>query len=529
MALPTPRSIIIKNGTLVDGSGAPRVQKDILVKGETIQAVGDFKDKHADLVIDATGKFVTPGFIDVQSHSDAYWTLFTVPFQDSLVRQGVTSIVMGNCGSSIAPLVEPDAIKSIQKWADISEVQLNWLSLSELNQVLEQRGVPLNVGTLIGHSTVRRGLLKEEVREMTPDELQQFRKIVDDAMRDGAFGVSFGLAYSHASFVGLPELIEVGKMVAGSGGYLAFHLRFDDERFDEGIAEVIEVGRQARVPVHISHLRANGEKAWPKLPAAVQAIDAAVQSGVDVSFNLYPYNVTMSVLYNYLPDWFSRGGKTKLLERIKQPKLRSRVIEEMRAQHYAYKGMIVAQAPANKSLAGKKIGDLALDSGLSIEETVLNTLVAADGHVIVFDATVNEEHVRQLLVHPRGIIGTDAAGYDLRYRGEQVHPRSFGTFPRVIAKYVRDEQLLTLESAVQKMTAWPAMRLGMQKRGLVKDGYYADLVVFDPATIQDQATTDHPFRFPSGIEHVIINGKVVLGSFKQANPMAGQVLRRGQT
>ncbi|MFO0703038.1 MAG: amidohydrolase family protein, partial [Candidatus Andersenbacteria bacterium] len=275
--------------------------------------------------------------------------------------------------------------------------------------------------------------------------------------------------------------------------------------------------------------RANGQAAWPKLPAAVQAIDAAVQSGVDVSFNVYPYTVTLSVLYNYLPSWFSRGGKTKLLERIKQPKLRARVVAEMKQQPFKYGDMIVAQAPINKSLAGKKIGDLAVASSLSVEETVLNTLVAANGQVIVMDATVNEEHVRQLLVHPRGIVGTDAAGYDLRYRGELVHPRSFGTFPRVVAKYVRDELLLSLESAIQKMTAWPAQRLGMQKRGLVKEGYYADLVIFDPATIQDQATTQHPFRFATGIEHVVINGKVVHGDFKQGNPMAGQVLRRGQT
>lgn len=529
MALPIPRSIIIKNGTLVDGTGAARVQKDVLIKGETIAAVGDLKSKHADLVIDATGKFVTPGFVDVQSHSDAYWTLFTVPFQDSLVRQGITSIIMGNCGSSIAPLVEPDAIKSIQKWADISEVQLNWLTLAELNAVLEQRGVPLNVGTLVGHSTVRRGLIKEEVRDLTPDELQQFRKVVDDAMRDGAFGVSFGLAYSHASFVSIQELIEVGKITAEAGGYLAFHLRFDDERFDEGIAEVVEVGRAAKVPVHISHLRANGSKAWPKLPAAVAAIDQAVQSGVDISFNVYPYDVTLSVLYNYLPDWFSRGGKSKLLERIKQPALRDRAVAEMRQQGIHYKDMIVAQAPANKSLAGKKIGDLAVASSLSVEETVLNTLVAANGQVIVLDSTVNEDHVRQLLVHPRSIVGTDAAGYDLRYRGELVHPRSFGTFPRVVAKYVRDEQLLSLESAIQKMTAWPAAHLGMQKRGVIKDGNYADVVVFDPATIQDQATTDHPFRFATGIEHVLINGKVAFGSHKQSNQMVGQVLRRGQT
>ena len=529
MALPIPRTILIKNGTLVDGSGSARVQMDVALKGEQITAVGDLKSKHADLVIDATGKFITPGFIDIQSHSDAYWTLFTVPYQDSLVRQGITSIVMGNCGSSIAPLIEPDAIKSIQKWADISEVQLNWLTLAELNAVLEQRGVPLNVGTLVGHSTVRRGLIKEEVRDFTPDELQQFKKVVDDAMRDGAFGVSFGLAYSHANFVSLQELIEVGKITAEAGGYLAFHLRYDDERFDEGVAEVIEVGRRAKVPVHISHFRANGRAAWPKMPLAVQAIDAAVGSGVDISFNVYPYDVTLSVLYNYLPDWFSRGGKSKLLERIKQTNLRQRAVAEMKQQPFHYGDMVVAQAPVNKSLAGKRISDLALASSLSIEETVLNTLVAANGHVIVLDSTVNVDHVRRLLVHPRSIIGTDAAGYDLRYRGELVHPRSFGTFPRVVAKYVRDEKIMTLEQAIQKMTAWPAARLGMQKRGLVKKGYYADLTIFDPATIQDQATTDHPFRFAAGIEHVIINGKVVQGPFKQANPMAGQVLRRGQT
>ncbi len=529
MAIPSPKEIIIKNGTLVDGSGAPRVQQDLYIRGDVIEGVGDFKNRNAELVIDATGKFVTPGFIDIQSHSDAYWTLFTIPNQDSLVEQGITSIIMGNCGSSIAPLVEPDAIKSIQKWADISEVQLNWLTLTELYKVLEQRGVPLNVGTLIGHSTVRRGLLREEVRDMTTEEMAQFKKIVDDALNEGAFGISFGLAYSHANFTSLQELIEVSRMVQGSGGYVAFHLRYDDERFDQGISEVIEVGRQAGVPVHISHLRANGRAAWPKLPAAIQLIEQAVQGGVDVSFNLYPYNVTLGTLHNYLPSWFTRGGKSKMIERIKNERLRTRVIEEMRRQPYGYANMLIAQAPSNRALAGKTINEMALGSGLSVEETVLNTLIAANGQVIVMDATVSEEHVRQLMAHPLSVIGTDAAGYDLRYHGELVHPRSFGSYPRVIAKYVRDEKLLSFEAAINKMTGAPGKRLGMRRRGLIKPNYFADVVVIDPATIQDQASTDHPFRYPIGIEHVLVNGKIVHGPFKQANPMAGYILRRTQT
>ena len=529
MALPIPRSIVIKNGTLIDGSGSPREQKDVYVRDDAIQGVGNFKDQKADLVIDATGKFVVPGFIDIQSHSDAYWTIFTVPYQESMVAQGVTSVILGNCGSSIAPLVEPDAIKSIQKWADISEVQINWLKLGEMFQVLESRGVPTNVGTLIGHSTVRRGLLREEVRDMTEEELGQFRKVVDDAMQEGAFGISFGLSYSHANFVSQQEIIEIGKMVAEVGGYLAFHLRHDDERFDEGVAEVVTVAQQANVPVHISHFRASGEAAWEKMPQALDRINQASKSGVDISFNMYPYNVTMSVLYQFLPDWFSRGGKKKLLERIKNQRLRDKVTEEMQQQGINWADMVIARAPANRALAGKRIGEMALGSGLTVEETVLNTLLAANGQVIVFGKTLREDDVKQLLQHPLSMIGTDAAGYDLRYRGELVHPRSFGAYPRVIAKYVRDEGVLTLETAISKMTAAPAARLGMNRRGTIKPNYFADMVIFDPATIQDQATTDHPYRYPIGIEHVMINGKVVHGPFAQANSMAGYILRRGQT
>ncbi len=528
MALPTPREIIIKNGTLIDGSGTSRVQKDVRIKDDTIREIGDFKNRNADLVIDATGKFVVPGFIDVQSHTDAYWTLFTIPNQDSLVNQGITSLVMGTCGSSIAPLPEADAIKSIQKWADISEVQLNWLKLSELYQVLEDRGVPLNVGTMIGHSTVRRGLLREEVRDMTTEEMDMFRKMVDDGMADGAFGVSFGLAYSHANFVGLPELVEIGRMVANNEGYCSFHLRYDDERFDEGVAEVIEVGKQAKVPVMISHLRANGSDAWPRLEPAINLIDEADKKGVKINFNMYPYDVTLSVLYNYLPPWFSHGGKKKLLERIKNKKLRDRVTEEMRQQPYSYADMIIARAPFNPALAGKKIGDMAVGSGLSAEETVLNSLLAANGQIIILGKTIKEEHVKKLLSHRLSMLGTDAAGYDLNFSGELVHPRSFGTFPRVIAKYVRDDKLLTLEAAIQKMTATPAAQMGMKKRGLLRPDYFADVVVFDPATIQDEATTEQPFRYPTGIEHVMINGKMVQGPFKQANPMAGYILRHGR-
>ncbi|MFH0830691.1 MAG: D-aminoacylase [Parcubacteria group bacterium] len=529
MALPLPRDIVIKNGTLVDGTGVARVQQDVYIKGDVIQGVGDYKKQDAELVIDATGKFVVPGFIDIQSHSDAYYTLFSVPYQDSLVQQGVTSIIMGNCGSSIAPLIEPDAIKSIQKWADLSEVVINWLTLGELNQVLEKRGVPLNVGTLIGHSTLRRGLIKDEVRDLTAEEFKQFRKVVDDAMGEGAFGLSFGLAYSHANFTTMAELVEIGKMIATTGGYLAFHLRYDDDRFDQGVAEVIEVAKTARVPVHISHLRANGKAAWPKLDGAVALIDKAVAAGINITFNVYPYAVTLSVLYNYLPEWFSRGGRKKLLERIKNPQLRARVVEEMKRDPFSYGAMLIAQAPRNKGLTGKTINDLAVGTGLSIEETVLNSLLAADGQVIVMDSTLQEEQVRKLIKHPRSCIGTDAAGYDLRYRGELVHPRSFGAFPRMVAYYVRDEKLLSLEAGIQKMTSVPAAILGMQRRGIIKPNNFADVVIFDPATIQDQATTDHPYRFPSGIEHVLINGRPIVGPFKQSNAMAGAILRRGQS
>ncbi|MFO0705172.1 MAG: amidohydrolase family protein [Candidatus Andersenbacteria bacterium] len=528
MASPLPRDIVIKNGTLVDGTGAVRVQQDIYIKGDVVAGVGDYKKQDAELVIDATGKFVVPGFIDIQSHSDAYYTLFTVPNQDSLVQQGITSIIMGNCGSSIAPLIEPDAIKSIQKWADLSEVVVNWLTLGELYGVLEKRGIPLNVGTLMGHSTLRRGLVKDEVRDLTAGEMQQFRKVVDDAMGEGAFGISFGLAYSHANFTTMQELVEIGRMINQTGGYLSFHLRYDDERFDQGVAEVIEVAKTAKVPVHISHLRANGAAAWPKLDGAVAAIDAAVKEGVTITFNVYPYAVALSVLYNYLPEWFSRGGRKKLIERIKNPQLRARVVEEMKRQQINYAGMLVAQAPRNKGLTGKTMGDMAVGTGLGVEETVLNTLLAADGQVIVMDSTLKEEQVRQLIKHPRSAIGTDAAGYDLRYRGELVHPRSFGAYPRMISYYVRDQKVLTLEAAIQKMTSVPAAILGLQRRGVLKANNFADVVIFDPATIQDQATTDHPYRFPSGIEHVLINGRPVVGSFKQGNPMAGMILRRGQ-
>jgi len=528
VASPLPRDIVIKNGTLLDGTGSARVQKDVYIKGDVVAGIGDYKRQDAELVIDANGKFVVPGFIDIQSHSDAYYTLFSVPGQDSLVQQGVTSIIMGNCGSSIAPLIEPDAIKSIQKWADLSEVTVSWLTLGELYGVLEKRGVPLNVGTMMGHSTLRRGLVKDEVRDLTSAEMSQFRSVVDQGMGDGAFGISFGLAYSHANFTTKQELLEIGKMIAQIGGYLSFHLRYDDERFDQGVTEVIEVAREAKVPVHISHLRANGSAAWPKLDGAVAAIDAAVKEGLNITFNVYPYSVALSVLYNYLPEWFSRGGRKKLLERIKNEQLRARVVEEMKRQPFDYSGMLVAQAPRNKTLTGKTIGDMAVGSGLGVEETVLNTLLAADGQVIVMDSTLKDEQVLKLIQHPRSAIGTDAAGYDLRYRGELVHPRSFGAYPRVVAKYVRDEKVLTLEAAIQKMTGVPASILGLQKRGILKSGNFADVVVFDPATIQDQATTDHPYRFPTGIEHVLINGQPVHGAFKQGNAMAGMILRRGQ-
>ena len=520
--------IIIKNGTIIDGAGKKKFQGDIGITDNKIEAIDNIKGAQGRRVIDAKGLFVTPGFIDIHNHSDSFWSLFIEPRLESLIRQGITTIICGNCGSSLAPLIKASAIESIQKWADIRKVNINWLKLKELFRELKRRKIGLNFGTLVGHATLRRGLLKDEVRPITEKEIKIMIRMLEEALREGAFGMSTGLIYSHARLATTEEIIKLAETVKNCQGIYTSHIRGEDGDLLPAINETIMVGEASKVSVEISHLKAIGKKSWPDMIKGIRMIEVASKGGLDINFDVYPYTITGSVLYALLPSWVAEGGKKILISRLKDPVIKAKVISEMQRNRYEYDKIIISICPANKDIIGKQISEIAAFQKVSVEEAIINTLITSNGQVICFNNVLSEKNVRMALKHPLSLVGTNGAGYNLQHAksGELVHPRCFGAFPRVLGKYVRQEKLLKWEEAINKMTGKPADKLKLKKRGFLKKGYFADITIFNPKTIIDKATFENPYQYPEGIEYVIINGKIVVEKGKHTGVMAGTVLHK---
>jgi N-acyl-D-amino-acid deacylase len=519
--------ILIRNGMIVDGSGKEKYSADVAVKNGKIEKIGKMKWARGRIEIDAEGKIVAPGFIDMHNHSDSYWRLFLEPQLPSLVYQGITTIVGGNCGASIAPLSSGKIIESVQKWADIKEVNVNWLSMGEFREEMSKRKLGLNFATLVGHGTLRRGIVGDEMRRLADNELELFKNILEKSLEDGALGFSAGLAYSHEREAKWNELEAMLEIVKKHNKIFSLHLRDEGKDIIPALDEAIDLARHSGVSLQISHFKVMGEKNWPLANIALQKMEEAQSLGIDVNFDVYPYTETGSVLYVSLPAWAAEGGKKMLLRRLKEKHLREKIVSEMKEIHeYPYEEAIVAISALDKNLPERRISKIAEARGISAEEAVVDLLVASEGRVITLLECLDERIVKKAIAHPLSIIASDGAGYNISHQetGELVHPRCFGTFPRVLGKYVREEKLLTLEEAVKKMTSMPAERLGITDRGTLQKDFQADILVFDPEHIAGLATAEEPYQYAEGVSEVIVNGKIVLEKGKMTGKMAGQFL-----
>ncbi|MFH0968951.1 MAG: D-aminoacylase [Patescibacteria group bacterium] len=520
--------IIIKNGTIIDGTGKKMFVSDIGIEEKEIKEIGDLRNEKADIMIDAQGRYVCPGFIDVNNHSDTYWRIFLGPELPSLIYQGITTIVGGNCGSSLAPLTNKNIIHTIQKWADIGQVNLNWLSMKEFLEEIERRKIAVNFATLVGHATLRRGFLEDEPRNLTDNELKSMAKMLEKSMKEGAIGFSTGLVYTHAKLASKEEIVKMAKIVKKFEGTYATHVRGESEELLQAVEEAIDIARQSEVNLQISHLKAMGEKSWPLFEKAMGIINDARKEGINVNFDVYPYTVTGSVLYVLLPDWVAEGGKKIMVRRLKDPAIRAKLIKEMKESGFDYSKVVVSISPINKTLNRKRIVDIAEAQGKSVEEAIIDILIASEGRVITMMDVLNEKNIVEALKNPLSIISTNGSGYNIEHKntGELVHPRNFGSFPRILARYVREKKILDWEGAIHKMTGKPAEKFGIKKRGIIKERNKADIVVFDPENIEDLATPENPYQYSKGISWVIINGKIALENGKCNNARLGEVIRK---
>lgn len=520
--------IIIRNGKIIDGSANPAYSGDVGIKEGIIREIGNLHNEAAHTVIDARGSYVTPGFVDINNHSDTYLRIFNDPDLESLVYQGITTIVGGNCGASLAPLANQNVIASVQKYADIRTVNINWLKVGDFLAEIEKRKLSVNFGTLVGHTTLRRGIVGDEVRGLTASEMKSMKKMLKDAMKEGALGMSTGLVYTHAKIASEGEILELAEVVENYKGVYTTHIRGESCELVEAVEEAIKIAQKTGVRLEISHLKAIGGKNWHLMDEAVNLIETARMSGMDVNFDVYPYTITGSVLYILLPDWVAEGGRKIMIERLKNPNTRERVLAEMRETGVDFSGIIISISPLDKKLTRKKVGDIARAQGKTAEEVVLDLLIASEGRVITMMDALSEKNMVKAVQNPFSIIASNGAGYNIEHAksGELVHPRNFGAFPRVLANYVRDKNKVSWEEAIHKMSGRPAEKFGIENRGILKRGYFADVVVFDPNDIQDMATPENPYQYSRGISSVIVNGEIVLENGRYNGKRAGQVIRK---
>lgn len=522
--------LLIRNGLVVDGSGAAGYPGDIGVRGDRIVAIGQLEAATAETTIDAAGLVVTPGFVDMHSHAD--FTLPANPTADSLVHQGITTVVMGQCGSSPAPLLPGTRQAAIAALSD-PDLPLPWEAWSTFGgylAYLAEIGTSINIVPLVGHGVVRGGVMGFDAGPADEGQMAQMQAEVLQAMDAGAIGISTGLAYPPGSFARTEELIELVRPVGQRGGYYFSHIRSEGETLLEAIAEAIGIGRETGAAVQISHLKAAGRLNWSKAEQALQLIDRACHEGLDVTCDMYPYLASSTSLTIVVPEWAHEGGQAALLERLGDPLTRESIKADPYVDHMSrmatWDQVFISHSPKAPGYEGHTVADLARSAGRPDYDWILDTLLETELQVEIVAFLLSEDNVKMQLRHPAVMIGTDGAG--LAAEGPLAkgvpHPRSYGTYPRLLGCYVREQNVLSLEEAVWKMSGFPAQKLCWLDRGLIRQGYRADLVVFNPVSVADCSTYQAPHQYPTGIQCVIVNGVPVILDGVHTGARPGYVL-----
>lgn len=528
--------VAIVNGRVVDGTGRAAFRADVGIKGDRISFVGLARQPlRARRTIDARGLVVAPGFIDMLGQSEQ--NVLIDPRAMSKVMMGVTTEVTGE-GGSIAPVNER-LIKEDESFYRRYNLDVDWRTLGEYFARLERAGAGVNVATFVGATQVRAFVLGYDNRAPTTDELEKMKALVADAMRDGALGLSTSLQYVPARFAKTDEIVELAKVARTYGGIYATHQRSEANALDASLAEVFEIARRAAIPVEIWHLKAAYRKNWGRMPVVLAKIRAARARGLDVTADVYPYTAASTGLSACIPPWALEGGTEKLLARLADPSTRARIKADVLRDSNEWENIYLGSGGASgvlvgsvvnrelESLQGKRVSEIAKEQGKDELEALFDIVAADRGQTGAIYFMMSEDDLRAALREPFVSICTDsgARATDGPLAGSKSHPRGWGSYPRVLGRYVRDEHLLTLEDAVRKMTSQPAARVGLKGRGRIRAGAYADVTVFDPARVRDLATFDEPNRYPEGISYVLVNGQVEVDGGRRTGANAGRPLR----
>ena len=531
--------VVIENGRVVDGSGNPWTWGDVGIRGDRIVAIaprGALRDATTRQRVDARGHVIAPGFIDIQNHS---WE--PVLWQDgrvvSMVTQGVTSVILGE---ATTPAPSNDKIEELVEIGTMAPVRAGlqrsfrgehgfgtWLD------AIGRHPNSVNAGSFLGAATVRAYAAGQSSAPATPAQIDTMRAVVRNAMRDGAFGISSALIYPPGSYAGTPELIEMAKAMAPFHGSYITHMRSEDDSLFEAMDEAFRIGREGGVPLDIYHLKASTRRNWGKAAAMVAMIDSARASGLDVGATMYPYPYSGNNLGECIPDWAAENGK--LFDNLRDSTTRARILREMAdpngsplCQIEGPTAYMIAELrkPENAKYEGKLLSVIAADMGKPWPEAIVALMVSENHDPSKINFSMSEENVRMQIKQPWVVIGTDAGGVDPDSAKSVVHPRSYGSYPRILGRYVREQKLLTLEDAVRKMSGAVASRLGLRDRGLLREGMFADVVVFDDATIIDLATPEKPHQLSRGVEQLFVNGVQVVRDGRHTGATPGRSLRR---
>ena len=526
--------VLIKNGQIIDGTGAAPYAGQVGIRADRIAYVGPSKPMTAKRIIDAHGQFIAPGFINMLSQAQE--SLLVDGRAESDLYQGVTLEVMGE-GDSMGPLTDAMAERDQMRQSDI-KYPIEWRTLGQYLAARAKAGVSPNIASFVGAATVRDYVLGEAHRQPSDDQLRHMRQLVRQAMEEGAFGVSSALIYAPATFAKTGELIALASESARCGGIYITHMRSEGNRFLEAVDETITIARESGAPAEIYHLKAAGKANWQKLEPAIAKIDAARASGIRVSANMYNYTAGGTGLDATMPAWVREGGLEAWIQRMKDPAVRARLVKEMDDPNAGYENLFLAAGPDGmilaefkseqlKPLMGKSLTEVARMRGKSPEETIIDLVIEDGSRIGVIFFVMSEDNVRRETTLPWMSFGSDeeAPTPEGVFLKSHDHPRAYGNFARLLAKYVRDEHAVGLSEAIHRMTGLPAANLSLKDRGLLRAGYFADVVVFDPATIQDHSTYEKPHQLATGVKDVLVNGQLALSDGTATGAHSGRFVR----
>ncbi len=523
--------LIIRGGMIYDGLGGEPFPGDVGIKKDKIAAIGDLGQKTAHQLIEGAGLSVTPGFIDAHCHTDI--SLLVNPKAESIIRQGITTEVSGQCGSSPFPVGGPSLDRRKKNLKEEYDITLDWTDADSFFRKLEKNRTAVNYVPFVGHGAVRTVVMGLEDRDPTFDEMRRMKRVVRECMEQGSFGFSTGLEYTPGSFAKTEEVIELSRVAAEMGGVYVTHMRSEDVRVEEALEEAIRIAREAGISLQISHLKASQQRNWHKLPKMLDRIMQASQEGINIHADRYTYTAWATTLQIMLPMWAREGDNDDLVSRLKDngqwEQIKTFLVDKVDALG-SWESVLITQLKKeeNRHLQGKTVAQLAVELKKDPLVFVRELLIENEGNVSMVGFGMSEENTEKVLSFPLTMIGTDGdavAPYGKLSKGNP-HPRHYGAFPRYLGYYIRERKILSMPEAIRRITSLPADKFGLKDHGVLAEGKYADVVLFNPETVIDKATFANPHQYPEGIDYVIVNGRIVIEKGEHSGVLPGKVLRK---